>query len=836
MTSKSKMPHPRRAGLTNLQLSRAAAFALVATSVGWAAGLSPTDPDSQAGLVTHTGVVLVVCEQFVNPETGAISFHEYTLLDPQDGSSGVLLTLPASVRNQINTFDTVSVVGVNGNRDRNRRDGNPPPRLRHLRHIEVSEAKRTVPLVPTGPDGSALAAERALHSTRRRKSLHVGGRSVLAICVTMKSSGGRVKPAHCGESSVRAIFSTGQGGNVDGFFRFATHDRISFPDNLLSYAEVTADSLDVSMNCDLPQISATADTLALNLRVTLQRANAFCLHSQIAPGNGHAYNSPERCAARCMCNVDFDAPSNIRHFSLFRNSQGAYACYCGASGSGSECPSGDLINYNNFNVYSFEVGGGGAQVSESEFCAAGNHRLYLIPEQVQSCQFAAAAYICGDDSEGPCHLYSRTNSGYAISHEIGHNLGLGHAAADVGNNGGVPGSSAETYGDYTDVMGTGWHGFAQSFNSGHREILGLLSDSHTLDLTIGNGVMPCATRTTLLSLHVDPSTESGTQVVRFPRSAARGGGTYFISYRAALWYDAGLEGSASDYKVHVHYVGGTLDTQTGADTHLVGIVTSTVPFQDKDTGVTIRLRSSYPCTTSLTAAIEIDWCNPGPSRDSPTYPDGHTFNGFTLVAPGRVCFPADSAIGTFNDVSVCAAACRNRCGCSGFTYHRTIGHCHLSTGPGCCRGGLGSSADTRYDQYRLDDETGDLCPIVAITGIPGFEGTYEHDTDSARCEEIFRSSDGRTVRWRQNLRRWCFRDSSVDAADDSNVCSATSPGYSDDFTVGAGAVYSTPNTVGFISTPTTPVAECLAVDTSVDRTPSPCTGGCRRGARPMTDT
>jgi hypothetical protein len=153
-------------------------------------------------------------------------------------------------------------------------------------------------------------------------------------------------------------------------------------------------------------------------------------------------------------------------------------------------------------------------------------------QQLNSCLFAAAAYICGDDTQGPCHLYSRYNNGYAITHELGHNLGLGHAAIDPGNNGGNPANSDETYGDFSDVMGTGGKNFAQTFNAPHREILGLLPTSHILDLTIGNGV--CSRQVTLLALHLDPAADSGTQVVRFARSKDRGGGTYSVSLRAAV--------------------------------------------------------------------------------------------------------------------------------------------------------------------------------------------------------------------------------------------------------------------------------------------------------------
>jgi hypothetical protein len=192
-------------------------------------------------------------------------------------------------------------------------------------------------------------------------------------------SGGFVRPSHCGEAGIRETFANGgEGqGDVNGFFQFATHNKLSFPDNLLAYTEVTTPSLNTSMSCNLPAISAAADTVALDLRVTLVKRNTFCLGSTEAPGNGHGYNSPERCAARCMCNVGFDQPSDVRHFSLYRRAS-SYACYCGTP-TESQCSSSNHYSYADIDMYTFTAGGSTAVVSPAQFCAAGSHRVYMIP-------------------------------------------------------------------------------------------------------------------------------------------------------------------------------------------------------------------------------------------------------------------------------------------------------------------------------------------------------------------------------------------------------------------------------------------------------------------------
>ena len=194
--------------------------------------------------------------------------------------------------------------------------------------------------------------------------------------------------------------------------------------------------------------------------------------------------------------------------------------------------------------------------------------LAVCRQQLSSCTHSAVGYICGDDFLGPCHMYMSNITGYALAHELGHHLGLHHAGLDGSNTGNVSSTDPNQYGgDRTDVMGKGalqfdWTpnvptsiGFAgstpMSFNARHREMLGVLPSSHVVDVSLLG--VPCRQQITLLALHVDPDTTPGTQVVRFARSFARGGGMYYASFRKAVEYDAGLEHYLYDNKVHVHY-------------------------------------------------------------------------------------------------------------------------------------------------------------------------------------------------------------------------------------------------------------------------------------------
>jgi hypothetical protein len=134
------------------------------------------------------------------------------------------------------------------------------------------------------------------------------------------------------------------------------------------------------------------------------------------------------------------------------------------------------------------------------------------------------------------------------------------------------------YGDRTDTMGWGWAGFAQSFNSIHRSILGMLPDSHIRDFTT-NPPSGCLSTHTLIPLHLNPANHTGIQVVRLSRSAVRDGGMYWISYRASVAYDAGLVDKGLGDKVHIHRsrTGGIVNQY--ADSYIVRVLLRSTLFE-----------------------------------------------------------------------------------------------------------------------------------------------------------------------------------------------------------------------------------------------------------------
>jgi hypothetical protein len=76
-----------------------------------------------------------------------------------------------------------------------------------------------------------------------------------------------------------------------------------------------------------------------------------------------------------------------------------------------------------------------------------------------------------------------------------------------------------------------------------------------------------------------------------------------------------------------------------------------------------------------------------------------------------------------------------------------------------------------------------------------FKGTFVRDETRDKCAEAYLASDGRSIKWRPERERWCFRLSSTDVDDTSDYCAAFSYGDSDDLSIEVGAQYVLPATL-----------------------------------------
>lgn len=165
------------------------------------------------------------------------------------------------------------------------------------------------------------------------------------------------------------------------------------------------------------------------------------------------------------------------------------------------------------------------------------HRLYVLPSDV-SCPWAGLANL---GCYGTCRAWVATcwiPDVYA--HELGHNLGFGHASTDPGNDGQI---DCE-YCDRSDFMGIGGVGWRQ-VNGPHKLQAGWLPPSAV--------VSPGSSAQTIVleSIETDPVESVFPQVLEVHPPG--GGDPYYFSYRRPTGYDAGLNSDyASRTAIHRH--------------------------------------------------------------------------------------------------------------------------------------------------------------------------------------------------------------------------------------------------------------------------------------------
>lgn len=220
-------------------------------------------------------------------------------------------------------------------------------------------------------------------------------------------------------------------------------------------------------------------------------------------------------------------------------------------------------------------------------------KLYVLPPMTQ-CPFVGASTVGGARSSS--FSLSCDNRGL-YSHELGHALGMSHAAsfydAYTAGSGNYNNLLAE-YNDYSDSMGASGSQF-RGFNAPHREQMGWLAD-RSVQMVTESG------RYDLAPLSVDPALVPAPQVLKIPRAE---GGSYYLSYRGGQGFDRYIPSYAT--RVSVHRFGAPADP--GGFTILYATLANGLSGQDTfvDTanGVTVRMVSGYGTAPGNGAIVDI---------------------------------------------------------------------------------------------------------------------------------------------------------------------------------------------------------------------------------------
>ena len=225
-----------------------------------------------------------------------------------------------------------------------------------------------------------------------------------------------------------------------------------------------------------------------------------------------------------------------------------------------------------------------AQADGVDLTAYGR-RVYVFPG-FNRCGFAGIGTIGGFPSRAWVFSCGMED---VFAHELGHNLGMNHAATPT-----------DEYGDRSDVMGMVGLGLRQH-NAPHKDQMGWLPPEQILTVT-ENGVYDIA------PLEVNPSEAVAHQILKIlkPDTSVY----YYISYRRPLGFDQELQSNYRD-RLNVHrytgagairtyFLDSLLEGETFADTSN-GIAFT--PLSSNSGYITVRVTTSATCSLGAPEVI-----------------------------------------------------------------------------------------------------------------------------------------------------------------------------------------------------------------------------------------
>jgi hypothetical protein len=212
------------------------------------------------------------------------------------------------------------------------------------------------------------------------------------------------------------------------------------------------------------------------------------------------------------------------------------------------------------------------------------HISYVLPQAV-GCSWGGLGNLdCLNYSYTRCRTWISTYSWLpcstkdVYSHELGHNVGFGHASTDANNDGVID----SEYGDYSDFMGNNLDVLRET-SGPHKLQLGWIPGTEVINAT-GGGTF------TLSATEVETPA-----FPRLLRIAAASNATYYVSFRLPIGYDATMpSGSSYWHRSSIHrYAGGN------ANTLLVATLGDGETFTDNGHGFSIKQLSRSGDTVTV---------------------------------------------------------------------------------------------------------------------------------------------------------------------------------------------------------------------------------------------
>ncbi len=207
-----------------------------------------------------------------------------------------------------------------------------------------------------------------------------------------------------------------------------------------------------------------------------------------------------------------------------------------------------------------------------------DHVVYFLPlGGITSCWFEGVANLAC--TTGTCRTWVYPTSGtIVLGHELGHNLGFGHAAMDKNNDG----IDINSYGDLTDIMGNSRA--IKLFNAAHMKYAGWTG---SINLNSGD-------RGKYIISSLADYSSSLPKILMIPRETLGNKYNYYFSFRNGFGED---ETIPYIYKnvISIHY------STIGHYSILGGVATLDKPFVDLEEGIGVRLLS----VTSQGAELEV---------------------------------------------------------------------------------------------------------------------------------------------------------------------------------------------------------------------------------------